>query len=42
MQEKVDKMARKWTKWHENGQFGTKMDNLAGIEGLARRLQYSG
>ena len=22
MQEKVDKMARKWTIWHENGQFG--------------------
>jgi len=36
------------TFWHESGQNdtqggqnGTKMDNLAGIEGLARRLQYS-
>ena len=33
---KVDKMTPK------GGQNGTKVDNLAGMEGLARRLQYSG
>ena len=32
----------RWTKWHKGGQFGTKMDKMAGMEGLARRLQYSG
>ena len=37
----------RWTFWHrgeqndtEGGQNGTKVDNLAGMEGLARRLQF--
>lgn len=39
---KRKKGAQRWTKWHENGQFGTEVDKMAGMEGLARRLQYSG
>jgi len=39
---KNDKMTRKWTIWHRGGQNDTKMDKMAGMEGLARRLQYSG
>ena len=33
---------QRWTKWHESGQFGTRVDKMAGMEGVARRLQYSG
>ena len=39
---KMDIWAQRWTKWHESGQFGTRVDKMAGMEGVARRLQYSG
>ena len=39
----------RWTFWHgggqndtQGGQNGTKVDKMAGMEGLARRLQFKG